>query len=51
MQNIYKEPLIVRKKTMEKKEVVQTGESVEDVSEETNFDEGIFEGLDASSDE
>lgn len=51
MQNVYKESPIVRKKTMARKEVVQTEESVEEVSEETSFDEGIFEGLDASSDE
>ena len=36
---------------MARKEVVQTEESVEESTEETSFDEGIFEGLDASSEE
>jgi hypothetical protein len=50
MHNVYKLFIIAKKKTMASKEVTQIEESVEESSEE-QFDEGVFDGLDALSEE
>lgn len=42
--------MIAKKKTMASKEVTQVENSVEESADET-FDDGMFDGLDALSDE
>ena len=51
MHNVYKLFIIAKKKTMALKEVKKIEESVEESSEEETFDDGMFDGLDALSEE